>query len=222
MQALAGLVVVGVLLWGLVVVLMRGFWAKNVEPIITTLLVTWWGGEAQRKQRDDEFRVNVNAWDGSLAQVAARKAEFATQMATWQATQYDARAQDVLRTVNAWHSAPDQVRTRRELIQEEIDNQVQRVDGIIHKEIKARVEQGTQPLQRDMSEIKAMLEKRELAERDFREEVIGKLAHLEGLFLSPGSSLRAPTVPGSPPRGAFGSHKRPGGSGNTGNSGDSE
>lgn len=171
------------LVGGLAALLARGFWSRTIEPMIQAALTSWYSSEDQLKARMTMVDQTIQAWHGKQAQVEARQGE-------------------TVRVVNAWYTSPDQQKIHKEFVRDEIDNHVRRDDGLIHKEIKMSVERGVQPLQTDMSEIKLLLQQRTQEEFLFREQVIGKLGHLEGL-LAANSPMRADTPAHSPTRPSF-------------------
>lgn len=168
---------------GVAAVLARGFWSRTIEPLIQAAIVSWYSSEDQLKARTAMVDQTIQAWHGKQAQVEARQVE-------------------TTRVVTAWHTSPEQMKVRKEFVRDEIDNHVRRDDGLIHKEIKMSVERGVQPLHADMADIKAMLQLRTQEDLLFREQVIGKLGHLEGL-LAAGSPLRGDTPVHSPSRPSF-------------------
>lgn len=136
----------------------RGYWAKNIEPMIQAAILAWYTSEEQVRSR----RMKIE----------------------------DA--------VSGWHTSPEQIQVRKRFVRDEIDNHIRRDDGLIHLEIKTRVEQGVQPLQQNMIEIKELLRQKGQDEAAFREAVLMKLAHLEGLWGA--SPLRAETPVHTPSR----------------------
>lgn len=174
---------------GVAAVLARGFWSKTIEPLIQAAIVSWYSSEDQGKARQLHFDQAIQAWYGKQTQVEARKIE-------------------TTGVVTAWHTSPEQMKVRKDFVREEIDNHVRRDDGLIHKEIKMSVERGVQPLHQDMADIKQLLQQRGQEDLLFREQVIGKLGHLEGM-LAASSSLRAETPAHTPSRPSFPQHPFP-------------
>lgn len=174
---------------GIAAVLARGFWSKTIEPMIQAAIVSWYSSEDQGKARQAHFDQAIQAWYGKQTQVEARKVE-------------------TTGVVTAWHTSPEQMKVRKEFVRDEIDNHVRRDDGLIHKEIKMSVERGVQPLHQDMADIKNLLQQRSQEDLLFREQVIGKLGHLEGL-LARSSPLRAETPVHTPSRPSFPQHPFP-------------
>lgn len=166
-------------LGGLTTVFFRGFWTKTIEPMIHAAIVSWYSSEAQVKARVAMMEQTIQAYQGQQVQVEARK-------------------QETTNIVTAWHTSPEQLKVRKEFVRDAIDNHVRRDDGLIHKEIEMRVEKGIQPLHKGMAEIKDMLQEELL----FRQQVMGKLGHMEGL-LAGVSPLRAETPVHTPSRPSF-------------------
>lgn len=176
--AIVSLAAASALVGGLGMIIARGFWSKTIEPMIQAAFVTWYTSEEQLKTRKIFAEQTFQAWHGSQPQIDARNAE-------------------IVRVAQAWHTAPEQTKVRKDFVREEIDNHVRRDDGIIHKEIKVSVESGIGPLKADMAEIKGMLHDRQREDLSFREAVIGKLGHLEGLLQTSPDRAEA-AVPGLP------------------------
>lgn len=80
------------ILWGLLMVMMRGFWEKTGKPAIKETLAAI--------QADPEA--------------------------------VKARHEELTRAMEQWHNHPDQVKTRREFVEDVLDDAVVRTDGIIH------------------------------------------------------------------------------------------
>lgn len=134
LQGIATLILVAAaslgVLAALAAYLVRGFWAKNVEPVV--------------------------------------KAQFV-----------------------AWTSAPEQVDARKAFVREIIDNETQRVDGIIRKEITTQVTNVQTSLlaaiktlgQEVKDETKALRDSIEVltqVDEEFRENVVSRLSKIEG------------------------------------------
>lgn len=154
------------------ITLARGFWASRIEPMIQLAITQWYTSEPQTRTRRETVEQIIATWHASQPQVSARTTETMNSVAISEA------------------SAEAQLR-KRTFIREEIENQVRRDDGIIHREINLRVERGIQPLQDGMEQIRALLQQRQAADAEFREEVLARLGHLTGV-ISPRHEDAAP------------------------------
>lgn len=187
-----GLAVTLTVFSSVVLLLVRGFWDRSVEPLIKTAIVTWMTSEAQILARRREIEAILTDWYSRKEQASARK-------------------EDVLASVRAWHNEPEEILIREAFVNKVIDNQVRRDDGLIHTEINTRVKNGVEPLHADMKEIKRLLTNKANDEHAFREDVMSRLGHLMGLLegnkprpLPPRTPVRSMGVkPGSsePPEG---------------------
>lgn len=144
---LAGILVSAGVLWGLLMLLIRGFWDKTGKPAMKETLV---------------------ALLADPASVEARKTE-------------------ILGVVDAWHNAPAQIDTRKKLINAEIDNAVNRTDGLISMDTTLRLEKANvstaatfAELKSELKEIVASLKERSDEERARDTATSEKISRIEG------------------------------------------
>lgn len=143
-------------LGGIALFLFRGFWAKNIEPLILNVITAWWSHVDQARARDT----------------------------------------DVEKTVKAWYASHDVTEHLDRRIDERIDNQIRRDDGLIHKEIRAKLDAGIEPLHETLAELRRASKEREEEDRRFRQEVLTTLAQIQGA-MSVQASFRPPTLAGA-------------------------
>ena len=150
----AGLVVAFAVLGGIALFLFRGFWAKNIEPLILNVVTAWWGHVDQARARDT----------------------------------------DVEKTVKAWYSAPEMAAHIDARIDARIDNQIRRDDGLIHREIRAKLDDGMEPIHETLAELRRASKERDDEDRRFRQEVITTLAQIQGAMSVGSGPFRSATL----------------------------
>ena len=161
-QVGAGLVTAFGVLGGIALFLFRGFWAKNIEPLIQNVIHQWWSSRDQMVARDIEVQKTIATWDGSP----------------------ERHAQSESRIVGV------------------IDNQIRRDDGLIHREIRAKLEAGMEPIHETLADLKRAAQQRDDEDRHFRQEVLTTLAQIQGAMGVSGSPFRGSTMgvgPKGPP-----------------------
>jgi hypothetical protein len=122
------------LLGFLAILLLRGVWARNIEPMVQTAWVAWYMSEPQLRARKLEGDQARDAWWGQQIQV-------------------DARQKETEKTLSAWYVSPEQVVLRKKFVYDEIDNHVRRDDGLIHKEIRVGVTAAIAPVTRELEDF---------------------------------------------------------------------
>lgn len=177
--------------------LFRGFWAKNVEPLILNVVTTWWANGDQMKARDADTIKTLTSWYASGEQIKARDA-------------------DLIKTVSAWHSSATMQDEREQHIVRVIDSQIRRDDGLIHREIRNKVDDANKPIYDMLDELKRASMTRDDEDRRFRQEVLTQLAQITGAMSVTGvPSFHAsrphvvPSAPAVPPPPPGLHHKKP-------------
>lgn len=150
----AGLVAAFAVLGGIALFLFRGFWAKNIEPLILNVITAWWSNGDQIAARDT----------------------------------------DVRKTVIAWYASAEVQDQRDAQIVKVLDNQIRRDDGLIHREIRVKLDAGMEPIHEMLAELRRATQQRDVEDRNFRQEVLTTLAQIQGAMSVGSGPFRAATL----------------------------
>ena len=148
--------------------LMRGFWAQFIEPKLNALFVDWYNNVTVKQKRDDEIKTAIV---GHLNSTPVNQAH----------------EQDTQRIVTSWYNLQDTRDERERFTKKVIDDQIQRVDGVIRKEIVQHVDKTGKDIDEKIANLQddvnvkfdklaVMLEK----SSEFHTQVLSRLARIEG------------------------------------------
>lgn len=140
-----------------------GVWDKNMRPKVLQVVTEWWAGTVL--SRKTEIEQTIDSHEGQHGQTLKRKSE-------------------IQEVVSGWHNAPEQVLSRGNFTRNIIDAEVMRTDGVIHRAVREGVAAAVQPLHSDVSEIKTLIQQSTFDNGSFRQEVISRLSHMEGVLSS--------------------------------------
>jgi len=163
----AALMVATGVLWGLMMLLVRGFWEKTGKPAIQGILVA-----------------------------TLTEHEYVT-----------ARKQEIKDGVLAWYNDPATIEERKRFVRDVIDNEVQRNDGVIHKDITQKIDAVERDftstvagIRQELAKLSLSMETRDDQMRQFNQKLMERLGNIDGLLRRP-SSESSSSLPAQKPDG---------------------
>lgn len=163
----AALMVATGVLWGLMMLLVRGFWEKTGKPAIKSILVA-----------------------------TLTEHEYVT-----------ARKQEIKDGVLAWYNDPATIEERKRFVRDVIDNEVQRNDGVIHKDITQKIDAVERDftstvagIRQELAKLSLSMETRDDQMRQFNQKLMERLGNIDGLLRRP-SSESSSSLPAQKPDG---------------------
>jgi hypothetical protein len=148
----AGLLGSGVLI-SVVVIMVWGYWKKKIAPLILDEVAEWHTRETQRVSRSKEIDDRVLDWHRTEEQQAHRAKEL----------------QNMLRD-------PKVIEEQESRFKRVLDDQIQRKDGLISKEIETQVSDMETRLMAKLNEVATYL----MEDSGFKQQIIQRMARLEG------------------------------------------
>jgi hypothetical protein len=138
--------------------LMRGFWAQFIEPKLRVLFMDWYNNFEVKKERDKD-----------IEQVAAKYFNS------------DEHAEHTKRTIAVWYNQ-QATRDEREIFTKKvIDDQIQRADGVIRKEINVHVDKLTDKIEGLTADVNSKFDTLNTSTN----QMLAKLSRIEGFLSMP-------------------------------------
>lgn len=148
----------------------RGYWEKNIAPLVREQIMRWYSDPAQVDVRLKERQSSIREWHDRREQVEEREKEL----------------QHFLRT-------PTVVEEETKRVKLIIDNEIQRSDGLIHREIKTQVTDMESKLLSKLDQMEQVMRDDNLLKQQLLQEM-GKLKGMMTAVIStPPDSIRPTT-----------------------------
>lgn len=139
----------------------RGYWEKNVAPLVKEQITRWYTDPAQVDARAKERQASIREWHDRREQVDEREKEL----------------QHFLRT-------PAVVEEETKRVKLIIDNEIQRSDGLIHREIKSQVTDMESRLLSKLDQMEQVMKDDNLLKQQILQEM-GKLKGMMSAVMGP-------------------------------------
>lgn len=172
--AIGGLILGGGGAAAVIGIFAKGYWAKNVEPLILEAITKHSNTETVREAREKEVLDLVSAYLTAEQSKKAREAEisgvFSSQHTAEQAKK--TRQEEIV----AHLRSPEVLEERERAIKRVIDNEIARTDGLIHVSVAREVNQSEARLGAKLDSLTVLLRE----DSQFRQEMLAKMNRLEG------------------------------------------
>lgn len=153
--------------------LMRGFWAQFIEPKLRTLFMDWYNNFEVKKERDKD-----------IEETAAKHFKS------------DAHDEHTRRTISSWYNQQATRDERETFTKKVIDDQIQRADGVIRKEINVHVDKLTDKIESLTADVNAKFD----TLNNSTNQMLAKLSRIEGFLSVPNKfDTGSQKPPGSKP-----------------------
>lgn len=147
------------LIFLLAFLLMRGFWAQYIDPKLKQLFLDWYKNADTKQDRETEIKTSLK---GVL-------------------NEHDGEKQ-IEKIIEGWYIAQKTRDERENFTKKVIDDQINRVDGIIRKEIVNHVDKTEKQLSEEIASLKQDVNTKFDKLNNTSEQILTKLGRMEGVL----------------------------------------
>ena len=152
----------------------KGYWAKNVKPLILEAVTEHENIPKVREAREKEILDLVSAYLTAEQSRKTREAEISGVFSAHHSADSAKKARQ--EEVVSYLRSPEVVEEREKTIKKVIDNEIARTDGLIHKSVVHEVAQSENRLGTKLDTLTTLLRE----DSGYRQEMLIRMSRLEG------------------------------------------